>query len=101
MSVLASGTFATAIGLGLEVGRDHRRGSRRRDDRWRLGRRFGELLSQTEQCEDDGLFSLAVDLPSLLLGERRSQGNRGRGGAVVTVMAQKDKAKTMTNRSVP
>ena len=35
VSGLATGTFATAIGLGFEIGRDHCRGSRRRDDRWR------------------------------------------------------------------
>ena len=82
MSGLAPGTFATAIGLGLEIRRDHRRRGGRSDDGCCRGRRLGHPLGQSQEGEDNGFFAFAIDFPSLLLSERRSERNVESGSLV-------------------
>ena len=80
MTLGAAGAFAARIGLGLEEWGDHRRRGRRGDDGGEPSVRLRQILSQGQECEDDGFFAQPIDFPGLLLGERRSQGNgNGKG----------------------
>ena len=100
MSGLAAGAFATAAGLGLEIGWDHRRGSRRSDGRCRRGLGIDHFLSQCQEREDDGFLALAIDFPCLVLGESRSKENGSGKGWIRHRLGSKGYAKIFNGSEV-